>query len=119
MQTVIDDPHSSQRDLLGFEFEDIVEHRTGSRGVKSDAFGLSSREIREIAALLDLGSSACFVLIEHIWARGLRRAIGETGGLLLGEGFLTSDAVDAVAPELVAMAKALGELENEEAGAVV
>lgn len=41
------------------------------------------------------------------------------GGLLLGEGFLTSDAVDAVAPELVAMAKALGELENEEAGAVV
>jgi uncharacterized membrane protein len=105
--------------LLGFEFEDIVEHRTDSREVKSDAFGLSPREIREIAALLDAGSTACFVLIEHVWARDLRRAIGETGGHLLGEGFLTSDAVDTVAPELVAMAKALGELENEEAGTVV
>jgi hypothetical protein len=82
-------------------------------------FGLSPRQIGEIAALLDPGSSACFVLIEHVWARDLRRAITETGGHLIGEGFLTSDAVDAVAPELVAMAMALSELENEEAGAVV
>jgi hypothetical protein len=59
------------------------------------------------------------VLIEHVWARDLRRAIRETGGHLLGEGFLTSDAVDAVAPELVAMAKALWELENEEEAGVV
>jgi hypothetical protein len=35
----------------------------------------------------------------------------------LGEGFLTSEAVNTVAPELVTMAEALEELEAEEAGA--
>jgi len=103
--------------LLGFEFEDDSEQRVASREVKSGAFGLSRREIQEIAALLDPGSSAGFVLIEHVWARDLKRAIGETGGYPLGEGFLTPEAVDAVAPELVAMAEALDELEAEEAGA--
>jgi uncharacterized membrane protein len=103
--------------LLGFEFEDDIERRADSREVKSDAFGLSRREIREIAALLDPGSSAGFVLIEHVWARDLKRAIRETGGHPLGEGFLTSEAVNTVAPELVAMAEALEELEAEEAGA--
>jgi uncharacterized membrane protein len=103
--------------LLGFEFEDNIERRADSREVKSDAFGLSRREIREIAVLLDPGSSAGFVLIEHVWARDLKRAIRETGGYPLGEGFLTSEAVNTVAPELVAMAEALEELEAEEAGA--
>ena len=103
--------------LLGFEFEGDDERPIDSQEMHSNAFGLSRKEIEEIADLLDPGSSAGFVLIEHVWARDLKRAIRETGGYLLREGFLTPEALAVVAPELVAMAEALDELEAEEAGA--
>jgi uncharacterized membrane protein len=103
--------------LLGFEFEGDNERPIGLQEVESQAFGLSRKEIEEVAALLEPGCSAGFVLIEHVWARDLKRAIRETGGFPLGEGFLTPEAVAVVAPELVAMAEALDELETEEAGA--
>jgi hypothetical protein len=69
-----------------------------------------------MAASLDPGSSAGFVLIEHVWARELKRAIRDAGGFPIGEGFLTPETIAAVAAELVAMAEALEELEAEEAG---
>jgi uncharacterized membrane protein len=102
--------------LLGFEFEGDGERPIDPQEVESQAFGLSRKEIEEIAALLDPGSSAALLLIEHVWARDLKRAVRETGGFPLREGFLTPEAVAAVAPELVAMAEALDELEAEEAG---
>jgi hypothetical protein len=62
-------------------------------------------------------SSAGFLLIEHVWERELKRAIRETGGFPLGEGFLTPETLAEVASELLAMSEALEELETEEAGA--
>jgi uncharacterized membrane protein len=100
--------------LLGFEFEGEGGPAQPS-GVESHAFGLSQGEIQGMAASLDPGSSAGFVLIEHVWARELKRAIRDAGGFPLGEGFLTPEAVAAVAAELVAMAEAIEELEAEEA----
>ena len=101
--------------LLGFEFEGDLPSDT--QEIESHAFGLSQREIVEIAASLDPGSSAGFLLIEHVWARNLKRAIRDAGGFPLGEGFLTPEAIAAVGAELVAMSEALEELETEEAGA--
>ena len=101
--------------LLGFEFEGDLP--PDSQEVQSHAFGLSQGEIQEIAASLAPGSSAGFLLIEHVWARDLKRALRDAGGFPLGEGFLTPEAIAAVAAELVAMAEALEELEAEEAGA--
>jgi uncharacterized membrane protein len=103
--------------LLGFEFEGNGERRTdSSQEIQGHAFGLSQMEIQDIAASLDPGSSAGFLLIEHVWARELKRAIRDTGGFPLGEGFLTPEALAAVATELVAMSEALEELEAEETG---
>jgi hypothetical protein len=59
------------------------------------------------------------VLIEHGWARELKRAIRETGGFPLGEGFLTPEVLADVAADLVAMAELIEELETEEAEAGV
>ncbi len=101
--------------LLGFEFEG--DGSAEPLEMEGHAFGLSQREIQDMAASLDPGSSAGFLLIEHVWARDLKRAIRDAGGFPIGEGFLTPETVAAVAPELVAMAKALEELETEEAGA--
>jgi len=104
--------------LLGFEFEGNAERRAeSSQVIQGHAFGLSQREIQDIAASLAPGSSAGFLLIEHVWARDLKRAIRDTGGFPLGEGFLTPEALAAVATELVAISEALEELEAEEEGA--
>ena len=104
--------------LLGFEFEDDGMRPNGS-ATETDghAFGLSQEEIHEVAASLDPGSSAGFVLIEHVWARDLKGAIRDAGGFPLGEGFLTPEAIAEVGTELVAMSEAIEELETEEAGA--
>ncbi len=101
--------------LLGFDFEG--EQPSESSEIEGHAFGLSQREIQGIAASLHPGSSAGFLLIEHVWARDLKRAIRGAGGFPLGEGFLTPEAIAEVATELVAMSEVLEELEAEEAGA--
>ena len=102
--------------LLGFEFEgDGDEQPADPQVVESHAFGLSGKEIEDMAASLEPGSSAGFLLVEHVWARDLKRAIREAGGFPLGEGFLTPELVATVAAELVAMAETLEVLEAEEA----
>jgi uncharacterized membrane protein len=104
--------------LLGFEFQDDgVQPNGSSEGAGGHAFGLSKSEIHEVAASLDPGSSAGFVLIEHVWARDLKSAIRDAGGFPLGEGFLTPEALAEVAIELVAMSEAIEELEAEETNA--
>jgi uncharacterized membrane protein len=100
--------------LLGFEFEGGPPE--SREELESHAFGLSESEIEGIAASLEPGSSAAFVLIEHVWARELKRAIRGAGGFPLGEGFLTPEAIAAVGGELLAISEAIEELESEEAG---
>jgi uncharacterized membrane protein len=104
--------------LLGFEFEGDVERQAESaQGLQGHAFGLSQGEIQEIAASLAPGSSAGFLLVEHVWARDLKRAIRDASGFPLGEGFLTPEALAEVGAELVAVSEAIEEIEREEAGA--
>src|SRR5215203_188796 len=101
--------------LLGFDFEG--EEPSEVSEIEGHAFGLSQTEIQDIAASLKPGSSAGFLLIEHVWARELKRAIRVAGGFPLGEGFLTPETLAEVASELLAMSEALEELEREEASA--
>jgi uncharacterized membrane protein len=104
--------------LLGFEFEDDGGRPDDSlEGMQGHAFGLSQSEIHDMAASLRPGTSAGFLLIEHVWARDLKGTIRDAGGFPLGEGFLTPEALAEVAIELVAMSEAIEELEIEEAGA--
>ena len=109
--------------LLGFEFEGDEQPAgstpagsTEEKRVESHAFGLSQRDIEGLAASLDPGSSAGFLLVEHVWARDLKRAIRQTGGFPLGEGFLTPEAIAAVATELAVLVELYEELEAEEVG---
>jgi uncharacterized membrane protein len=72
--------------LLGFEFEgEQPSHQVSE--IEGHAFGLSQKEIQEVAASLKPGSSAGFLLFEHVWARDLRRAIRDAGGLSSRGGF--------------------------------
>ena len=60
------------------------------------AFRLTADDIRDVAEALDPGTSAGFIIFEHVWARGLKQAIVETDGVPFAEGFLTPSAVAAI-----------------------
>jgi hypothetical protein len=68
------------------------------------AFGLGIEAIRAMADSLDEGTSAAYVLLEHVWARRLRSAIRDTGGVPVAEGFLTREALEPVLAEVAAAA---------------
>jgi uncharacterized membrane protein len=93
--------------LLGFEGEG-VEQRLQDEGAGDRAFGLTGSEIEDLARSLEPGTSAGFLLVEHVWARDLKRAIRDAGGVPVREGFLTPETVRAVEPELAAVAERLG-----------
>src|SRR5215212_8614014 len=63
------------------------------------AFGLSPQEIESLGESLEPGYSAGFLLIEHVWARDLKRALRDAGGVPVGEGFLTPELIRSVEPE--------------------
>jgi uncharacterized membrane protein len=103
--------------LLGFEFDDDVVQPAGDARAGEHSFGFSQADIEQMGAGLEPGGSAGLLLIEHVWARGLRRAVRDAGGRLLGEGFLTPEAIAAVEPELAAISEAIEEMEKEAANA--
>jgi uncharacterized membrane protein len=102
--------------LLGFEFEGHSSSPgAGTGGPSEHVLGMSQSDLEEVAAGLAPGESAGFLLIEHVWARGLKRVIRDAGGVPIAEGFLTPESVRFVEPELVAMAEAMNEVESERA----
>jgi uncharacterized membrane protein len=94
--------------LLGVEFEGDA-----ASPQENHAFGFSQAEIQEMAAGLGPGESAGIVLIEHVWARDLRRAFRGAGGRIIGEGFLTPETISAVEPELAALSEAIAKTERD------
>jgi hypothetical protein len=89
--------------LLGFEFEGVARYAP-TEG--EHAFGMTAAEIQSFGDSLSPGRSAGVLLIEHVWARKLKRAIRDAGGVPVGEGFLTPETVRTVEPELAAMVDA-------------
>jgi hypothetical protein len=102
--------------LLGFEFEGNGERPRNAPG-GGHAFGLSREQIEAMGAALEPGHSAGFLLVEHAWEKQFKAAVRDAGGVPLGEGLLTPEAIAAVALELEAMAEALDEVEVEQEGA--
>jgi hypothetical protein len=105
--------------LLGFEFEgdgDGPSEDGAVAGHGTEAFGLGQAQIEGIGASLEPGHAAGVMLIEHVWARDLKAAVRNAGGVPIAEGFLTPETLALVAAEVVAMAEALDE-EHEAQGA--
>ena len=68
--------------------------------------GFDPADAQALAESLPPGTALAFLLVEHGWAQPLFDAIAETGGALLGEGFLTPDAELLVGAEVAAMEQA-------------
>lgn len=69
--------------------------------------GFDPTDAAALARSLIPGTALAFLLIEHGWAQPLFDAIAETGGELLGEGFLTAEAGLMVGAEVAAMDEAV------------
>lgn len=91
--------------LLGLRLE-------GDDSSTEHSFGFARAEIQEMGASLPPGGAAGLMLIEHVWARGLKRAIRDAGGRSLGDSFLTPETVAAVEPKLAAMSRAVRSTEE-------
>jgi hypothetical protein len=79
-----------------------IEPRTweGGSATTDVAYGLSVGEIQSIARSLEPGTEAAIMLVEHIWARGFKRAVRETGGRVDAEAFLSEDALFELAAHM-------------------
>jgi DNA-binding NarL/FixJ family response regulator len=71
-----------------------------------DLAGFDPGNAWTLAQSLLPGTALAFLLVEHGWAQPLFDAIAETGGELVGEGFLTADAGLIVGAEVAAMEEA-------------
>ncbi len=72
--------------------------------VGSSGFALA--DARALAESLLPGTALAVLLVEHGWAQALFDAVAESGGALLGEGFLTAEAGLVVGAEVAALEEA-------------
>jgi hypothetical protein len=104
-----------QEESMGSIVGALLGVRLEGQEEQEHSFGFTQGEIEEMAAGLEPGGSAGLLLVEHVWARDLKRAVRDAGGRMLGESFLTPETVASVEPELAAMSAAIEERERERA----
>jgi uncharacterized membrane protein len=101
-----------QEESMGAIVGALLGVRLDGEQEQEHSFGFTQGEIEEMAAGLDPGGAAGLLLVEHVWARDLKRAVRDAGGRMLGESFLTPETVASVEPELAAMSAAIEERES-------
>jgi DNA-binding NarL/FixJ family response regulator len=90
--------------------------------VDTEATGFQLSDVWALAESLPAGTAIAFLLVEHAWAQPLFDAVIETGGVLLGEGFLTSEAGLLVEAELATiddLAEVIAAAQEDEARAML
>ena len=65
---------------------------TGSLEVTGGADLISEEDIQEVGELLEDNSSAGLLIVEQLWAKGLKQAIINANGTLLAEGRIHPEA---------------------------
>lgn len=64
-----------------------------------DPNGVDSDDIDEVAEILENNSSAGLLVIEHLWALPLKKALIDANGVLLAEGRIHPDAANELNEE--------------------
>ncbi|MDP2217675.1 MAG: hypothetical protein Q8J68_10355 [Methanolobus sp.] len=96
----------------------IEESSAGTAGSDTSAensYGLGIQDIMDVVDQIEPGTSAGLLLIEHVWAAGLKQAIREAGGHPIAQGFLTPEAMMMIGKEAEAIAEAEIAVEISEA----
>lgn len=76
---------------------------------KDSLLMLSENDIEKVATQMDNDTAAGILVIEHLWAKGLKRAILDAGGTLVDEGRIHPEVVAGVMEEIEQEEKQLHE----------
>jgi uncharacterized membrane protein len=68
-------------------------------------YGVDTEGLESILEDLPPGGAALYLMIEHRWALGLKRAIRDAGGILVAQDFLSPEALIGVGRALMAAAE--------------
>lgn len=70
--------------------DEVITEFAKAKGLKSGMVG--DDDVAEVADLLENDTAAGLLVIEHLWAKDLKRAIINAGGSLMAEGRIHPDA---------------------------
>jgi uncharacterized membrane protein len=92
----------------GAAAEEAVELGAEIGGLATEAgeFGLDMEDIDAIADLIPRGSAAAFILLEHLWAIGLKESIQNADGVVIAHGWVTPATLIAMGEEAAEEAEA-------------
>jgi uncharacterized membrane protein len=65
----------------------------GGLTVEAGEFGLDRDDIDEIADLIPARSTVAFILLEHLWALGLKESIANSNGAVIAHGWVTPSSL--------------------------
>ncbi len=87
--------------LLGFAFADAPVERVVVQGPPGPmALGLTRNHLEQLILAKPPDYALGVVLIEHVWARGFKRAMQETRAQPIAEAFLSPDALREITEDL-------------------
>jgi hypothetical protein len=84
----------SSGNVLSIEASDLGDEVVSAlAAVKSvDNSLITDEDVEEVGEILENNTSAGLLIIEHIWAKGLKKAIIDAGGFLVLDGRIHPDA---------------------------
>ena len=77
----------------------------GALAAAKENYGITDEDILEITEAIPEGTAAAILIIEHLWAKNLKQAIREAGGVLVSQGMLTPELLALVGEELAEAVK--------------
>lgn len=79
---------------------DELKEAASGFDLKGDLPLLTEEDVNKLGASMDNDTAAGVLVIEHLWAKGLKKALIDAGGVLVAEGRIHPDKVSAAVEEL-------------------
>ena len=86
----------------------------GAVSVAEKDYGVTDEQMKNLGDTIPDGSSALILLFEHVWAKDLKGALREHGGMLLSQGMITPESLVSLGVDLAVLAEVAESLESED-----
>lgn len=81
----------------------------GALAAAEESYGITEEDIMEITDDIPEGTAALVIIIEHLWAKELKQALSDAGGVLVSQGMITPELLVLVGEELAEAVRAAEE----------
>ncbi|AKB78144.1 hypothetical protein MSHOH_1661 [Methanosarcina horonobensis HB-1 = JCM 15518] len=109
--------------LIGFGAGGEEGARTGTEegalAAAQENYGITEEDMLEITDAIPEGTAALILIIEHLWAKKLKQALRDAGGVLVSQGMITPELLILVGEELAEAVKFAEKKRGSEAAPAV